>query len=753
MGVLCFILANFAVLLACFCLSDMLFHHRSTRIRMLTAISAFPILTWLIVTCFGSTGLLTREYVTLAAIGAAVAAVTASVVRKKKAEPAYPRRVLRTVTKPAGPTPHLLLASACFGGLASVHVLSATLFGTHFVWDDLSYHAPAVAHWVVDRRLSLAPFWYQAYYPLNSELFSLWFILPTGGDGYASLGGLYWLLLLTVAAVVLIRGQGGGRTAALLGGSLLMASSVVSASTMTFSATDLAGPALMMATVAVLSPSPVRGQSHPSCPSWREAFFSGLLIGLAAGVKVSLAPVALVVLIWTVLTQERGERLRRGLRLGGIFLLGVVATGSYWYVRNLWLTGNPLFPAEFGPIDGPFHSHAQDRTKLISWLTTYHASPGEWVRAIGVAIWWPIGAFLLAVIGLARGAAYLIRQRRTILEADKRTLLLLLLLAVILLALFPWTPFSGTADAPDAELKILPRYLILPFAAGIVLFCVLAARKHPATGRYDLASSPPTRAERDRGIVWLFVFLVLFSCPWGPHPLRSIAASTDWGSGYVAEAIPALVFLLGGAIALAAWNHWPVGGPWRRAKGFWLAVLGPVLIVLCAISGLKQRMTDQMLYRYEDQEPRVGAFWRELERLPAGGRIAFFGPRSYQYYALFGRGYQLRPCHVEADGRLAAPLHEIWQANPDQVRWWSAWHRPPPDLGKLIVNLQAANIDYVWVTKWDDDYWVPQYQVLMDSPITKLRYDDGYSVLLEIEPLEKPGTTPPHEDTSSVSAR
>ncbi len=38
------------------------------------------------------------------------------------------------------------------------------------------------------------------------------------------------------------------------------------------------------------------------------------------------------------------------------------------------------------------------------------------------------------------------------------------------MVLFPLLPFSGTFDIPDGELIAVPRYLILPFALGVIAF-------------------------------------------------------------------------------------------------------------------------------------------------------------------------------------------------------------------------------------------------------------------------------------------
>jgi hypothetical protein len=87
---------------------------------------------------------------------------------------------------------------------------------------------------------------------------------------------------------------------------------------------------------------------------WREnnrgkrwLVLAGLLVGLAIGIKYFALGWAGILCLW-VLWESRKEGLKKslvaGLIFGGIGLL----VGSPWYLKNLILSGNPLYPFIFG---------------------------------------------------------------------------------------------------------------------------------------------------------------------------------------------------------------------------------------------------------------------------------------------------------------------------------------------------------------------------------------------------------------------
>ena len=90
---------------------------------------------------------------------------------------------------------------AALSGALTVWFVYAVVLGTKHGFDDLVYHSTIVTGWIVDQRITLDPFTYQAYYPLNAEVLSSWFMLPYHNDVFASVTALYWVLLSAFSIV------------------------------------------------------------------------------------------------------------------------------------------------------------------------------------------------------------------------------------------------------------------------------------------------------------------------------------------------------------------------------------------------------------------------------------------------------------------------------------------------------------------------------------------------------------------------
>ncbi len=366
-------------------------------------------------------------------------------------------------------TPNRLqrLEVAALAGLtvAALTWLPLATSGGAYGWDDLTYHAAVPGHWLQTETLSLPPFTYQAYYPLNSELLSLWFMLP-GSDAHIHMGVLVWAGLVVAAGVSI------GRTGdlGLTGGALLM---IVFAATpkvwevaQTTSASDLAVTALGMGALA-LAWSPDARSPLPT------AGLCGIAAGLALGAKVSMAPLVLLLALWWALESRRvGD-----FRPLGLFAVAVFALGSWWYIRNLWITGNPLFPAAFGPFDGPLDAAAQRETSLLGVLQRPARYPDALQRILTGRLDWPLPLGMLSAIGYCSALVATARQWRD--EKRRATWLLLTTLAGLsFVALFVISPYSGTTNQPDYALHKMVRYLTFPFALGLALVPAAFPRLH-----------------------------------------------------------------------------------------------------------------------------------------------------------------------------------------------------------------------------------------------------------------------------------
>lgn len=565
--------------------------------------------------------------------------------------------------------------------------------GTGFVWDDLAYHATLPAWWARTGTLEVVPLNYQGYYPANAELFALWFVAPFRSDALANASVFAWLALLALGFAAIAREH----ELALLPVALALACFVLSPAVGffagTFSANDLALAALGVAMLAFAGCGDERGGAG-------RALLSGLAGGLALGTKVSIAPqVALVALWWGSRQLGGGPRAQRL----GLFSAGVLLGGGYWYARNWLLTGNPIYPAELGPFDGPFSSEAQYRTTLVPTILEGWTRPRFWLRFMNRRLDWPLTLGIVSLAGYALGLLFTARGA----EGRRRRYWILLALAGLLFfALFPLQPFSGTNNRPTSGLHHPIRYLALPFALGLLLFASAARRQNGArvlavSAALALAALAVTPDFAGRGL---------------------------WWAGGVAFALLAL------AIAERRCAPWPAWlGP--------LALAAPWPLLALAAPSL-ERASGERLDAFGEGRP-LGAAWRALEELPDGVRVATIthDPASHALYRpLFGRALRFEPVAVDGAGRAEPALHE---RSASAEGWWADFEPAPPVTpDELRRNLAAARVEFLLVAKWPswpkdkqgqrEPPWPSAKAALEEFAGARCIHSDGYSELWDL---------------------
>ena len=188
--------------------------------------------------------------------------------------------------------------------------------------------------------------------------------------------------------------------------------------------------------------------------------------GLAIGTKITLLVPVAVLAAGVLLLARPGQRAR----VGALWLGGLVATGGYWYLRNLVHVGNPLPWIAIGPLAGPDqvglyprppHSVADYATDFHVWTHTFGPSL---VRMLGH--FWPlvlVGAVAGVVLASLRGPAL------------HRVLGGAVLAAAIAYAFIPVSA-SGSPGHPSGFESNL-RYLAPAITVGLILMALELGRR------------------------------------------------------------------------------------------------------------------------------------------------------------------------------------------------------------------------------------------------------------------------------------
>jgi len=675
MNKLVFILFNFCVLFISFNLTDYFFKRSRLWEKYFASFCGFNVIIILILLFAGLFKILYVRVILLFLLFLLVIVLGLRLFSLCKQE-----ELLREIKEPSKELSFRIWISILFGLGAEIFVLCCFL-GTAFGWDDLSYHVVAPAHWLSEHRIFLAPFNYHAYYPLNSELFSLWFMLPFKSDAYLSLSGLYWMIMLIASAMILVFLFTRSYSSSALTGALLIGAKVLFKASRTATATDLSGAGLIFASLVFLFWFYEKKYKREKLFS---LIFCGLLAGIALGTKVTFAPAILILMVSVWLFRRKEDARKQRAFYVFIFIFFVLLTGSFWYLRNIFLTGNPLFPAEIGPFKGPFITAEQNHTKLFYHLKNNFFNLGQWIFLIKGYLDWPYMLGIISLSGYIYYLTYFLKKK------SYKPEFLLLILGLVLLITFPFVPFSGTNNNPLASLRIAQRFIIIPFVAGIILFsCINWKRKYIK-----------------EGIAFLGVINV-FLVKTNPYSLI----------------LSIFVFLIYSIITKIFKILYP-----RIELAMGYAFL--LLLIFAVWQPIKQNFTNQIIFNWGGENRPVGKGWRAVNSLPAGSRIAWFGPTAYEYYPMFGRNYQLVPTPIASDGSAYLFPHQIWKK--EKISLWEIYSKRA-DLKNLIENLLANHIDYVFVTKWNTFSWPAQQKIFENSSYAEQVYNDNYSAIWKLQ--------------------
>jgi dolichyl-phosphate-mannose-protein mannosyltransferase len=210
--------------------------------------------------------------------------------------------------------------------------------------DANSFALPGVAEWVRTGSIwhvgAFLPLLQVRTYPNNGDVLSLAAILPWRDDAFLRVLPLP-LMAMTGLGVYAIGRELGARAAT----AALLAAAAVSVKTIADSALyDLKPDVFMYATFAGGTLFLLR---HVRTRARSDLLLAGLGLGLAFGSRwYGLSTIVVVLGVWAAGLLLARWPVGQVARAGGVLLAAVLAAGGFWLLRNLALTGNPLYPVK-----------------------------------------------------------------------------------------------------------------------------------------------------------------------------------------------------------------------------------------------------------------------------------------------------------------------------------------------------------------------------------------------------------------------
>lgn len=297
-----------------------------------------------------------------------------------------------------------LLAGAALLLTAAFWLAYLEVFGTYHPVsvDALSFHFPGVIRYLQSGTLwqtaQYLPGQAQANYPQSGDMLLLALVLPWHSLAFVRLADP---LLLGLASLA-VYGTGRELSAPAPAATLAALALIAIRPTLGPALPDVLTDPAFLAGFAAGNLFLVR---HWRTGARAELLLAGAGYGLALGSKwYGLTDVPLVLLAWIAVALVTGRSRRVVARDTGLLVLAVLVTGGAWLLRNLILTGNPVFEYRVSVFGVTLFAAPPDpvRAQVGFTIAHYLGRPGILRHYI-----WPVLRHDFGWIGLALGAAVL----------------------------------------------------------------------------------------------------------------------------------------------------------------------------------------------------------------------------------------------------------------------------------------------------------------------------------------------------------
>lgn len=748
-------------------LAEATFPHVDPLRRLFVGLWLYAFVVHFEVMLLGKAGLLTLPW--MLAANAVVAAAALTIPR-----PAHRIRLRAMVWQAfSAATPHERVAGVLLA-VAPIYALGFLMLnGQIFLWDDWAYHGPVVTGMMRSDSLEFFRHNFAMYYPFNPHLLNVYATLPTGDLQWVWLPFIWWMLVAATAwGMLAMAAPRRCREFLMLAGAVCLMAYHTRWFLHTMGSTDLFSAVGLLSAIVLARPRAGAGN--------REVRLNGLLCGLVVGYTMGVKSffvlpggvVALMCLYWSTWGRVNPpvESTRQWWTMAGkmatIGAFGVFLTGSYWYVKNLLMAGNPLFPVDFMSFPGPMTRKAIRKTAMVNFGDDAGWSAAFWKDAWTQYIAWPepwgwvFTLGLLVGLGvLAAGLVAAVRRR----EAPVPVGLLpeLMAASVILIAAYPFLPFSGTWVGHE-HLVISRRYLVFCFFAGFAAWAYLAGVL--VGGRAVLAGPVRLMLYLALALQWPLVYF------WGNYPEPSwnwykwviemadrLGRQTRYGIPWDPAGWAVAVLAIG---ALLAVRLAPGQVMRLRALGrVRMPIAGTMMAALMVLAVVRPMLVEQpVITKYSRWDSMVMvAGVKAMDSLPVDSRVASYSSNMWETWQNCGARGQFEPVYLHTSGEAMPQLHEAFaagQIDPDDqdtfhrlgVPWQPNLSRP--DL--FADRLRASRVDYLHFAPYFGWHVPPQLDQVRAMADFALIYDDGYNLVFQhldepneaLTPMPSPPTLP-----------
>ena len=474
-------------------------------------------------------------------------------------------------------------------------------------WDAMAYHLFLPARWLEEGRIFHIPTVFfdnvAAYAPQNGALLHAWQMAISGSDATTTAAQGLMMLFGAVALYRLALELGVRRHAAAFMAPL--ATLLVPARHWAYTANvDVYWAAFFIGSVYWTFVYLRRGEPT-------SAIAAGLAAGLAAGTKTAglvLAAAPLTVLGVTLLIRKR-------FALAALTGLLSIASGGFWYLRNWFLYGNPLFPLDFSI--GPLHFAGVYRSEAVR-QSFLNVDWPAWTLTVDVLVgrtWW-----IAALIGVLLLLVAARRHRR---------------LHAMGLALFclAWAWFCYAIQPYNNQ----TRFLIPALWLALLGWALILDRLPHRTLRAALGFS---------AVFGLFLTTTPRAAV-RPRLAELLTAGADFLTLLAAAALPLLIFVLARRSK-------------RRDLATWLAAAACWPLLISALLTCDQVRAS--FYAETDFKVYAPGYLMFSDPELEPQRIAYSGFSTP--YVLMGSGWRHHVVYVETPIEAADGLHAYWQRDP-----------------------------------------------------------------------------------------